>query len=437
MEKYYIPVLAALLTVIQGCSNFRSEERYGKDDSLVLVEEEKDQVAVSAGIMATKTVFADDGFTVLWESADKIGIWYTTKTTYSGGHDSYGFRSYSLKSGAGSPDGLFTGTKLKSTEVYNGAFHPCPQNLNYSVTDNGDILLSMDLSSDQKQASGAIALSNYDFKVAASFEDKSTTSGSASYKISFQQKTAVLRFCIKPTAGMLSLGENVKKLTLVADNSAIAGKFTMNISDADADLVPDDDTGSHRVTVYTDREVSADGISIPMFIIPSVRENDALNISISTESRMFAFKAKAAKDFQSGYSYSMTVNLPALEKEGLLKTYDLTVPFLSYSEIGAYDLSQASGAQPVITSIATLGDGWQYSYNSKTARIQNWKNKSMILIEHPASMGEGNDVSLNVTTYGQGLSKITQGKVQATVMKSDSGNYWLVSEDGKTGYIIR
>ena len=429
-------ILVSLLILVQGCGNFRSEEGSVAEKSLTMAEAEKDAASVQASINATKTVFAQDGYTILWEKSDRIGIWYQTGGSLAGDATSYGFSSYTLKNGAGTPDGLFTGKKLTPPDEYIGAFHPCPQQIEYSVTGDGDILLGMDLPSDQEQPSSTEAVTNYDFKVAESFEDHSDQYF-VSYKIAFQQKTALLRFRITANEGMLALGENLHMVTLLSPDNTIAGSFYMNISDADADIVPNTQSGSHRVTVYTDREVNPGGIFIPMFILPTVKADNVLEINLATKTRAFSFKAKAAKDFKSGYSYTMTIDLPALEKAGLLTVTELSSPFLDCTEPGIYDLSHVDDFEPFITETVILGENWQFSFNQTTARLQNWSDKQLIQIEHPSSMALGTDVTLDITTYGQGLGEITTGTVQAMVLKSESGSYWLVDQTGKVGYIIK
>lgn len=385
--------------------------------------EEKARVKLFAGIEGSdrqKTSLDSDGYTVNWEKGDAVGVLYSSdgKTYY---------KAFGLASGAGTPDGLFVGPEDWAGNVLLGAFYPVHQAITLS-TIGREYHIEVNLADNQvDRASGQFG--KYDLKAACDFQQQ----GEGIYSVKFRQQVTLLDFGVIPTDEMTGGGEALLSLSLTAPR-AIAGDLLLNISDPYAGLLPYNDV-TKAVTVTPDsaivlaKEVKS---KVKMFVVPTVQEDDDLQIEIRTTNHIVNVDAKAAKSYLPGKKYSMTLDLPALVAAGKAYVVDMGDRFLmNTSDFGIFDLSD----EPDIRPEFVIGDGWQCGGDAACFRMVNWLEKKILWIRHPSSMKVGETVSLEISSYGE--SPVATGTVSAVVSRINGTICWLKDDTSKKGYIIK
>lgn len=403
-------ILALISAMAVGCE--RAPE---------LEESHGSEITVFADIeQMGKTSLDANGYTVKWKEGDKLEALYSSTNGLT-------CQSMYLVGGAGTPDGIFSANFSALSQLY-GILYPAPADKSplYYVRNNHYVA---GVTFDDNQVSYASGdIGRYDFKASNSF----TSVGNGRYSVTFKQQTVFLDFLVTPTPAMVADGEKILDLSLSAPH-AIAGDMYVDLMDPSVKLEPDNDN-TRKVIVTPDVEMPLkNGVpsELRMFVIPNIKQGDELNIELHTGNYYVSVEAKAAKEYQPGYKYRMTLDLPALVAAGRATVVKNDSFLLNDTDFGILDISDMSDQKPIFV----IGGGWQCGGDATCFRMVNWAEKRVLWIKHPENMRAGDKVSLEISSYGD--PAISSGTVNAVVAKLDKGICWLKDESAGTGYIIK
>lgn len=415
-KDYTKAILAAALMVTLPFASCTKETEL---DELTPVKE--GGVTIFANLLDTKTSIDDNGTTVNWETGDRISIY----SLYNGVLGSTG---YTLSAGEGTPEGTFSGNAAVRGS-YIGAFYPYTTGLTrQDPKDSGHYAFQFNLPRWQDQKSGSTEYSSYDYKVAASYEKLNTKS----YKMTFVQKLSLLDFRLVLSPRMAS--DKFKSFKMEAEGRAVTGDFLMDIKAVDEAVRPGtevSDTVSVALGEGDGMDSPSDGVlHFRMVTLPEIKEDDKLSFKLTCLGKDYCFDLHAAKDYQGGYRYTMSIDMSVLEsydKVTVIKHDDF---FLRFKTPGIFNLEE---------QVFTIQNDsrWQFGWSTSEFRFQNWQDKKVIRISRPSAMEVGTEVSLSVTTIGDVSGDFTH-TTKANVVKVDAltGTCWLQDDINGYGYIL-
>lgn len=414
-------VLAAAL-IISGCRQAKEPQPESVISLSQVSAAPGDSLEIYATISQTKTSIADDGLKVNWEQGDGIGVLLKDAS----GDLSY--YTFSLYSGQGTPDGVFKGRSFSGDIL--GVFYPCPQKLNVASNTSGEVyFVNFQFPAVQDQNPGsATKFSEYDFKAARL--PISQDPGNYRIRADFEQVQTMLDVeIIFPST---DIGKTVNSLNL-STASNIAGDFYMNISNVSNGVQPGDEMTKTVSVTFNNRTgavVPPDGkLSFRMFVLPGIRSGQTMSYSIEFDGKFYTFEVTAAKDFEGGFRYKTTLDLPALDKKGKLTVIEED-PLTEITVPGIYRLDNDN--QAVITN----DEYWQCSWAETSFNFVNWDDKQLVAIAHPAALATGSNIEIEISASG-GISGIPTGKISVQVVYKDSksGLCWMKDSNG-LGYVI-
>lgn len=405
--------MALSAVVACACSLSEIESAVGRP-SLTLFDEDaavSDSSCVYATLPKTKTEIGEDGATILWKEGDQICICTNRSGTLC-------YYIYTLASGADTPNGTFSGLKLRGTIV--GAFYPAigtPEQVDAELT--GHTRFVFNLPTIQEQVP--------DFKVAASY----TKDEDNIYTFDFRQKMTLLEFVITPTQ---EIAAGTLTEVLLTSPRKLSNGFVMDIEQAEDPLIPREDASNlaeFRFAGGTAAALSADGAyHVRMIVFPTIKKSDALTIVLKTPEKTYSAKLTSAKDYLPGYRYRMTLDLPELAEAGILREESGSRYLAEQTQFGIYDLK---GLSPVLL----LDKDWQAGYSSSTFRLQNWDEGRAVRISHPDNMTLGNEYSLGVSYVGEHSPELPSTlDARLTKVDASSGKMWLEDPLNDLGFII-
>ena len=171
------------------------------------------EIGIVAKIVPSETRTTLDGLSIKWAEGDAIGIFSNSGKN---------IRMNLVPSSAGSSEGLFTGAFAAGVPKY--AYYPYLESAVATTTS-----VNLTLPSEQTQ-SGSGPDMNYDVKVGYN----ESTAIADSYSFTFKEKLALLQFTLTPGADLA--GDVLESISFTAEGRALAGDYTLSLTDYDAAL---------------------------------------------------------------------------------------------------------------------------------------------------------------------------------------------------------
>ena len=406
-----------LLVLFLSCDRLAEpEEMVAEQATLTQVTAGQDSLVLYASFAGTKTDIGENGLEVLWEEGDKIGVY-----AYNGEEISY--YCYTLVSGAGTTEGVFTGEAFDGGLI--GASHPYfsprPDKKPSGEAGYSSFLFTLPSSA---------AYGDYescDFKVATSLE----RDDEGNSHLTFSQKLTLLDFAVTFPEEM----RDDRALNFQMSASAkLTGAFYMDIEDTLCDVEPTDDCFSTVETVFGGESglaIPSDGVlRFRMVVLPTVRNDEKISFSLTTAGKVYTFWLRAAKDYLGGYRYNMSIDLGALKAAGRLAIQTNPDFFYKCKDLGIFDFHEQG-------FVIQQNPQWQCSWNSSAFRFQNWATKSVAVIGHPETMALDQTYDLSISTIGSvGATLPLTSTAKVIKIDAASGTCWLHDEANGLGYII-
>ncbi|MBO4571371.1 MAG: fimbrillin family protein [Bacteroidales bacterium] len=406
-------ILSALLltAVLFGCQQ-ENESDLGNISS-----RRSSKIEIIGKIVSPETRTTLDGLVIRWAENDAIGVFSSTERNVKG---------TLVSSSAGSTEGLFSGMFSGGTPT--SAYYPYTAGA--TCTKNS---VTLTLPPAQEQ-SGSGPDMNYDVKagrfVSGNVIDK--------YKFEFKEKLSLLNFVLLPGSDLD--GDHLQSISFTATGRALAGTYTMGLSNIDAALSFASDYSSTVTLSFTSSPALSAAVNTDgwMFVNPAVASGDALEIKVRTDNHLVTVNVAASKAYLAGYKYNMPLDIAALVASGkatvssTLPAYDIT----TLTDAGVFDM--ANGAY---TCKYEAGVN-QYALYTKTVssqsrgfyRVQSLPGGYAVEMSAPASLSLNDEVAVTVTAYG--TTPVAAGSFTATVVKVNADMVWLSDAEHQTGYIM-
>ncbi len=396
-----------LLALLGGCRS--EQEEFGG----VLSSRRSSDIQILGVIAQPETRTTLDGLTVRWAEGDSIGVFSASAQNSAAVLDA---------SSAGSTEGLFNVKLTAGNPQY--AYYP------YDETATGTRnSVSLSLPAVQLQT-GTSPNMRYDVKAGHYL-----SGGMAEkYKFEFREKMALLRFDVTPGAELE--GDVLESVSLTAAGRALAGDYTLNMADLDADLAFASGASATAAVSFASAPVlsATDPSTGWLFVNPDVKSGDPLVMEIRTDKHIVRVEVSASKDYLAGYRYTMPLNVPALVAAGKAIVSSLTpaADITGLTDCGVYDMEAKEYIckyEAGLCQYATYNFGPQHSY-----RLQSFRGGYAVEIAAPASLTEGAEVDVTVTVYGP--IEVNDGTFKAKVVKVTSEKAWLSDVLNQAGYIV-
>ena len=405
--KRYIAFAAALLTIAACQPN---ERAYNGNKVFGLISD------------FTRTELGEDGLSVTWCEGDTIGVAVALSGNYP----------FVLSpETAGKTEGAFIGIKTLTGEPVS-AYYP----YNPSAPSSSIKSVEMTLPEVQTQKGDAPDMRN-DVKMA------SAPSGTekSGYVFDFKQKLALLKFEFIPDASFA--GDSLVSISLQIKGRDLAGTYKMSLTDATAALSFTSPVS--KVTLeFADKPAFAEGETIIgwMFVAAGAEQDDAIKISVETARTKYAIEGTAAKNWEEGFRYVMTLDVASLKSKA--KIYEdvaseggvpMGTVFTDITTPGAYDISSS----PIMSIVMYTEGEDQYSNYSSGSYIYytilNVEKGYALKSNVSKSAAVGSTYSYK--TAQMGLDKIPNATTSGVkCVKIDGSLYWFEDSTNNIGYIL-
>lgn len=429
MNKSRIVFLAALC--VFGCRSFEESPVIQTAGDPSAAESEAFSITAVIEEDTTKVSMADNGYSLLWDKNDQITLFFCTVKS-NGKINAYYAKNLKLQSGAGTKTAVFGGlTWDYSFNKINPLFAVYPAVTSPSGKTSGKIYtLASEYDNFQYVNGGTKNALSADFKATTSI----TGSYSDGFTCNFKEMGTLLDFTITPTDDMVKDGDKIQKISFLSASTSIAGKYSMSYKDdGSVSITPGDQIRENNLVFNTGTEpVCKQGETVDalMTILPGIKENEGITVRILTDHRYLSISAKAAKEYLSGYKYSMNLDLAKLEASGHLSVIKEDLFTKIIDRTGIFDISDPENIKDILTDSST---SVQYAYNGNTCRFQEWESGKVSVITITAgTYNVGDRISLTVKTIPSSVSST----VSANVVRVEGSRMWLKTIDGSTGYII-
>ena len=404
--RKYIALAIALTAVLSGCRS--TQEELGS-----LASRRSSDLNLYALINQDDTRTTLDGLTVRWAEGDSLGLFSSSSRNVAAVLDN---------STAGKTEGLFT-SMFSGTPQY--AYYPYDKNASGTRTS-----VDLTLPDTQVQAGDAPNM-RYDVKAGRYL------SGSVLEKFTFEfkEKMAILEFVL--TGGAVLEGDVLQSISFADAGKALAGNYTLTMSDFTAALAfADGASSSVTLTIEPAPTLAATGsVTGWMFVNPAVKGGDNIVMTVKTDKHVVTVNAQAAKDYLEGYKYNMPLDISALVASGKATVTEV-VPvsdITGLTDYGVYDMISKDYVckyEAGVCQYATYDSGSQHAY-----RLQSFSNGYAVEVKAPKSLSVGSEVDVTVTVYGP--IAINAGTFKAEVVKVTTDTAWLSDAVNMAGYIVR
>lgn len=444
-----------LLLSLAACRSFEEAPIIESPEDVSSLSSVDGNVFVTATIEAdtTKTSLGADGYKVNWSTGDKITVLYSYKySTYkqngdkTGDDTGYKQVQLTLKSGAGTPVGTFDGASIsaKNLRDVTPVFAFYPSNSNVTISENKLVFSNLSFPNTIVQTGSTPNISKGNVKATASFVSNTKsidTKGSPpadteenlSLSCSFKELGTLLDFKITPTSGLV--GDVLQRISFTAANTKIAGAYELSYdSNTKAVSITGTSTSDADKTVT----ITFDGTKpvfkqntateVLMTVLPYVKVDESVIINVVTDKHEITVNGKAAKAYQPGTKYSMTIDLNTVSDNIIIVKAD------TFSQIKDKLGKFTCDAEGNWTSVLSdENPAVQYGYVGNVCRLQNWDEGTITFLTFSADavFSIGRKLSLKEKTL-----TTAEQSVEVEVVWKDGNKYWLETSDHKTGYIL-
>ena len=301
--------------VFVSCNGEALEPIRSRGNTAIIASVENDELTRTC---IDPTVYKDNVTGLLWTPEDLLGVYG------SNGTENAKFENTSTVNAA---NATFTG-KLSDGEAPQYCYYPYSE----ANADKAYNALTGKVSAVQSY-SAADGLLSDDWKYGTSI-----TAEGDSYKFKMKSLFAMAKVVVDATGSAVA-GESLKSASIKATSGsevrAINGDFTFNAADGSYSLTK---TEAESTTMaWTGEAVLSSGKKYTGYItlIPNIVEGDKITITITTDKHTAVFEVPCLKSLASGYIYDFPMTLTEL----------------------AAKMKAAYGTDPVITEIATGGEG--------------------------------------------------------------------------------
>lgn len=437
MKKIFL--VFGLLLSLAACRSFEEAPIIEKQNDLSESSSDNENFVLFATIGAdsTKVSLGADGYKTVWDKGDKISVYYSY-TDNNG--TSYALADMTLSSGEGTTSGTFTGsitTKALTDFTPLFAYYPAYSNLTVSSSTSSFSNLTFDGNIIQNDSKANIAEGI--IKATAKFSNWSpaTKGEDTAYTLSttcnFTVLGTLLDFKITPTSELD--GDVLQKISFTAASTKIAGTYNLSYNaDTKAVSISGTSTSDADKTVT----ITFDGTKpvfkqntateVLMTVLPYVQAHESVIINVVTDKHEITVKGKAAKSYQPGTKYSMTIDLNTVSDNIIIVKAD------TFSQIkdklGKFRCDAEGSWHSVLSDDNTAV---QYGYSGNVCRLQNWDEGTITFFIFPenADFSTGKEFSLMEKTL-----TTAEQSVEVEVVWKDGNKYWLETTDGNTGYIL-
>ncbi|MCI7635372.1 MAG: fimbrillin family protein [Bacteroidales bacterium] len=300
---------------LASCNESALEPARSRGNAEIIASIENDELTRTC---IDPTVYKDNVTGLLWTTDDLLGVYGSSGTKNA---------KFENKSTVKAANATFKGT-LADGEVPQYCYYP------YTDANTGKAYdaLTGKVSAVQNY-SAADGLLSGDWKYGTSI-----TAEGEGYKFKMKSLFAMAKVVVDATGSDVE-GESLKSVSIKATNGsvvrAINGDFTFNAADGSYSLTK---TEAESTTMaWTGEAVLSSGKKYTGYItlIPNIVEGDKITITITTDKHTAVFEVPCLKSLASGYIYDFPMTLTEL----------------------AAKMKAAYGTDPVITEIATGGEG--------------------------------------------------------------------------------
>lgn len=298
-----------------SCSENALEQDMSKGNVEIIASIENEELTRTC---IDPTVYKDNVTGLLWTQGDLLGVYGSSGTTNS---------KFENTSTAKAANATFTGT-LADGETPQYCYYP------YTEANDGKAYDALTGKVNAVQSYSADGLLSDDWKYSTS----STAEGGA-YRFKMKSLFALAKVVVDATDYSEVEGESLKSVSIKATNGsevrAINGDFTFSAADGSYSLT---NAEAESTTMeWADEAVLSSGKKYTGYItlIPDIKAEDKITITITTDKHTAVFEVPCLKSLASGYIYDFPMTLTEL----------------------AAKMKAAYGTDPVITEIATGGEG--------------------------------------------------------------------------------
>lgn len=300
---------------LASCNESALEPTRSRGNAEIIASIENDELTRTC---IDPTVYKDNVTGLLWTPEDLLGVYGSSGTKNA---------KFENKSTVKAANATFKGT-LADGEVPQYCYYP------YTDANTGKAYdaLTGKVSAVQNY-SAADGLLSGDWKYGTSI-----TAEGDSYKFKMKSLFAMAKVVVDATGSDVE-GESLKGVSIKATNGsvvrAINGDFTFSAADGSYNLTKAE--AESTTMAWTGEAVLSSGEKYTGYItlIPNIVEGDKITITITTDKHTAVFEVPCLKSLASGYIYDFPMTLTEL----------------------AAKMKTAYGTDPVISEIATGGDG--------------------------------------------------------------------------------
>ena len=302
---------------LASCNESALEPTRSRGNAEIIASIENDELTRTC---IDPTVYKDNVTGLLWTPEDLLGVYGSSGTQNA---------KFENTSSVKAANATFTG-KLADGEVPQYCYYP------YADANAGKAYDALTGKVSAEQSYSPDGMLSDDWKYGTS-----NTAEGAAYKFKMKSLFAMAKVVVDATGSAVE-GESLKSVSIKATSGsegsevrAINGDFTFSAADGSYSLTKVE--ADATTMEWCDEAVLSSGKKYTGYItlIPNIVEGDKITITITTDKHTAVFEVPCLKSLASGYIYDFPMTLTEL----------------------AAKMKTAYGTDPVISEIATGGDG--------------------------------------------------------------------------------